>query len=106
MQKFVVRREDLTAAEMKAITGRYDGYHHCPEFWDGYADYQNGRWRCPWSDNSVAGQAWDRGSEAAMRVHWERRRCMYARDCLDTRAMCRGLRAGLKKRKAAAAVAD
>jgi hypothetical protein len=32
----------------------------------------------------VAGQAWDRGTEAAMRLHWERTHCPYARDDLDS----------------------
>ena len=95
----IIRREDLTAAEMKAITERYDGYHHQQEFWTGFVDYQNdcnlpNRW-----PNSDAGEAWDRGTEAAMRVHWDRYSCMYARDCLDTRTMCKGLRAGIEEMK-------
>jgi hypothetical protein len=102
----VVHSRDLTADEFTDISARYWPFDNFDEFWTGFADYQtdcNRRNRWP---NSDAGEAWDRGTEAAMRVHWERYRCMYARDCLDTRAMCRGLRAGLKKRKAAAAVAD
>jgi hypothetical protein len=64
--------DNLTTTEHKAIADRYDGYHHCAEFWIGFHDYQDGR-NCPngWA-NSVAGQAWDRGAEAAMRVLRER----------------------------------
>src|SRR5215469_8681005 len=52
----VIYRDGLTTAERKEIEERYDGYHHCEEFWVGFVDYQNGR-DCPngWSD-SVAGQ--------------------------------------------------
>jgi hypothetical protein len=47
-------------------------YHRFEEFWDGFADYQHDcNRRCPHEENSVAGQAWDRGTEAAMRLHWD-----------------------------------
>jgi hypothetical protein len=101
--KIIIRREDLTAAEMKAITERYDGYHHQQEFWTGFVDYQNdcnlpNRW-----PNSDAGEAWDQGTEAAMRVHWERYSCMYARDDLDSRKMIGGLDSAIEKLRKKAA---
>jgi hypothetical protein len=81
----VLTREDLTAAEAKAIEQRHAPYHRFEEFWDGFASYDCG-WDCPnrWEENSVAGQAWDRGTEAAMRLHWEHTSCPYARDDLDS----------------------
>lgn len=65
--------DGLTTAEHKQIEERYAPYHKFQEFWIGFVDYQQGR-RCPngW-DNSVAGQGWDRGAEAAMRIRSQRR---------------------------------
>jgi hypothetical protein len=92
---------DLTTAERKAIENRHAPYHRFKAFWRGFDDYQSGRYSCPdgWEKSSVAGQAWDRGSEAAMRIHWERHSCMYARDDLDTRKMCRGLDSAIARMK-------
>jgi hypothetical protein len=95
----IVHSKDLTADEFRAISERHWPYDNFEEFWTGFADYQhdcNRRNRWP---NSDAGEAWDRGTEAAMRVHWDRYSCMYARDCLDTRTMCKGLRAGIEEMK-------
>jgi hypothetical protein len=96
----IIYAKDLTAAEHKAMEARYDGYHHCAEFWVGFVDYQHGRYNCPhgWT-NSVAGQAWDRGAEAAMRLHWERYRCEYARDDLDGRKQISGIDAAIEELK-------
>jgi hypothetical protein len=81
----MIQSEDLTAAERKMIEQRHAPYHRFEEFWDGFTSYDCGR-DCPnrWEENSVAGQAWDRGTEAAMRVHWERTSCPYSRDDLDS----------------------
>jgi hypothetical protein len=69
--------DGLTAVELREIEERYAPYHYYQEFWIGFVDIQNGR-HCPngWS-NSVAGQSWDRGAEAASRV---RRQRDYARN--------------------------
>jgi hypothetical protein len=45
----------------------YAPYHTLPAFNDGIADYMEGRYDNP-HDDGVAAQAWDRGSEYAMRV--------------------------------------
>jgi hypothetical protein len=95
----VVHSRDLTADEFKDISKRYWPYDNFEEFWVGFADYQhdcNRRNRWP---NTDVGEAWDRGSEAAMRLHWDRYRCMYALDDLDTRKMCEGLQAAYEEMK-------
>jgi hypothetical protein len=48
----------------------YAPYHKFPEFDQGITDYMEGRYDNPYSDlkQGVAAQAWDRGSEFAMRV--------------------------------------
>jgi len=86
--KQIIYSDQLTTDERKAIERRHAPYHRFEEFWSGFLGYQSGR-DCPngWEENSVAGQAWDRGSEAAMRLHWERWYCPYARDDLDSRKM-------------------
>jgi hypothetical protein len=96
----IIHIEDLTAAERKAIEQRHAPYHRFEEFWDAFTSYDCGR-DCPngWEENSVAGQAWDRGTEAAMRLHWERTSCPYARDDLDSRVQIATLRRLNKKRK-------
>ena len=43
---------------------RYAPYHTFPEFAEGYADYNDCRYR---ELHDVAGQAYDRGAECAMR---------------------------------------
>ena len=99
----IIHRADLTADEFRAISERHWPYDNFAEFWTGFADYQcdcNRRNRWP---NSDAGAAWDRGTEAAMRIHWERHRCGYARDDLDSRKMCAGLDSAIKKLRAKAA---
>jgi hypothetical protein len=84
----IVYREDLTAAELRAMGERYAPYDNFAAFWTGFIDYQAEIDRkCPHDSNSVAGQAWDRGTEAAMRIHWERHSDPYARDDLDSRVM-------------------
>jgi hypothetical protein len=105
----IVHNKDLTADEFKAISKRYWPYDNFEEFWVGFADYQHDcNRRCPHEENSAAGEAWDWGTEAAMRVHWDRYSCMYARDDLDTRKMCETLERLNEERqaKAAAAVAN
>ena len=83
--KVIVYRADLTAAERKAMSERHAPYDRFEAFWTGFIDYQTDIDRkCPNDPNTVFGQAWDRGTEAAMRVRWERYRCEYARDDLDT----------------------
>jgi hypothetical protein len=64
--------DGLTAVELREIEERYAPYHHYQEFWIGFVDWQNGR-GCPrgWED-SVAGQSWNRGAEAASRVRRSR----------------------------------
>jgi hypothetical protein len=48
----------------------YAPYHTFPEFDQGITDYMEGRYDNPYSDpkQGVAAQAWDPGSEYAMRV--------------------------------------
>jgi hypothetical protein len=62
----IIHSDMLSPAEHKMIEGDYAPHHHYAEFWVGFIDYQHRR-QCPrgW-ENSVAGQAWDRGAEAAM----------------------------------------
>jgi hypothetical protein len=95
----IIHSGDLTAAEWQAIAERYDGWHTVAEFWIGFNDCQHGRYKCPddWAD--IARQVWDLGIEAAMRIRWERYRCEYARDDLDSRTMIRTLDAMIEERK-------
>jgi hypothetical protein len=46
----------------------YRPYNVMPEFTQGIEDYTNGRHENPHGTTNVAAQAWDRGSEYAMRV--------------------------------------
>ena len=48
----------------------YAPYHTFPAFDQGIDDYMSGRFENPYRDpkQGVAAQAWDRGSEYAMRV--------------------------------------
>jgi hypothetical protein len=49
----------------------YRPYHTLPGFDQGIDDYMSGRFRNPYGGNprqGLAAQAWDRGSEYAMRV--------------------------------------
>jgi hypothetical protein len=48
----------------------YRPYHQLPAFDEGITDYMEGRYRNPYDSpfDGVAAQAWDRGSEYAMRV--------------------------------------
>jgi len=103
--KAIIRREDLTATECKAITDRYAPYHRFEEFWTGYYAYQNetGRYRCPygWS-HSVPSRAWHYGHDAAMHVRWERKipaRDEYERDDRDTEKLREGFRAAREEMK-------
>jgi len=96
----VVHSKDLTADEFTDISKTHWPYVNFEEFWVGFADYQHDcNRRCPHEENSVAGQAWDRGTEAALRIHWDRYRCMYARDVLDSRKMHSGLQAAIEEMK-------
>lgn len=55
---------ELTAEEIE----RYAPYHTYPEFQLGFDEYGSGLWhgnRC--DENTVGGQAYDRGAECAMR---------------------------------------
>jgi hypothetical protein len=45
----------------------YAPYHTFPEFWEGVEGYASFA-RCPYSEDSVAAQAWDRGQEYMMRM--------------------------------------
>jgi hypothetical protein len=74
---------------MEAIAERYDGWPTVAEFWIGFDDYQHGRYKCldDWAD--IAKAVWDRCTEAAMRMRWERYRCEYARDDLDSQRWTR-----------------
>ena len=96
----VVHSKDLTADEFTDISKTHWPYDNFEEFWVGFADYQHDcNRRCPHEENSVAGQAWDRGTEAALRIHWDRYRCMYARDVSDSRKMHSGLQAAIEEMK-------
>lgn len=53
----------MTLAE---LCERYVPYDTMPEFKVGFIDYQIGKYTNPYGD-TVAGQAWDRGAEAAMK---------------------------------------
>ena len=99
-ERMIIHSKDLTADEFTDISARYGPYDNCEEFWAGFAGYQQNRC-CPkdWAEDSIAGEAWSRGSEAAARCHWERYRCPYARDVLDTFKMCRGLEAAIERMK-------
>jgi hypothetical protein len=93
----VINRDQLTAAEFVDISARHWPFDTFPEFWTGFDDYQhdcNRRNRWP---NTDAGEAWDRGTEAAARIHWSRWHCMYARDVLDSRKMHGGLQAAIER---------
>jgi hypothetical protein len=46
----------------------YAPYHVLPAFDEGIDDYMSGRFENPHGTTSVAAQAYDRGSEFAMRV--------------------------------------
>ena len=48
----------------------YAPYNACPEFSEGIDDYMNSKYANPYTDprDGVKAQAWDRGSEYAMRV--------------------------------------
>jgi hypothetical protein len=63
----MIYSHQLTLAENRAIAERYAPYHRYAEFWIGFIDYQHHRTRNPYGD-SVGGQSWDRGAEAAMQV--------------------------------------
>jgi hypothetical protein len=56
------------SAEIEPKAEDYAPYHLYREFNEGYADYLYGSSTCPYNGNSVAGQAWDRGMEYAMRL--------------------------------------
>jgi hypothetical protein len=56
---------------MSELLAEYAPYNAMQAFHDGWKDYEHGHYHCPFSANSVEGQAWDRGMEAAMR--WSRR---------------------------------
>jgi len=92
---------ELTISERRAIEQRHAPYHRFAEFWDGFASYDCGR-DCPnrWEENSVVGQAWGRGFEAGMRLHWERTRCPYARGDLDSLVQIATLKRVAAKRRA------
>ena len=68
----IIHSADLTTTEMKVIEEHSDGYHHRAEFWVGFNDQNDCNCRNRWS-NSVAGEAWYRGMEAAMRVRLGRK---------------------------------
>jgi hypothetical protein len=96
----IIRREDLTAAEMKAITDRYAPYHRFEWFWDGYYAYrgETGRYCCPHDYHSVPGRAWHHGANAALHVRMERKlpaRDMYEQDDRDGEKMHEGLQAAI-----------
>ena len=92
--------KDLTGDELTDINKRYGPYDVLPEFWHGFRGYQeNGRCPDEWAEDGVAARAWDLGTEAAMRLHWDRYRCMYARDDLDSRKMHRGMQAAIEEMK-------
>jgi hypothetical protein len=98
--RVIYRRDHLTAAEMKAIRERHAPYHNFRAFWVGFTDYQyDCNRKCPYDPDSVMAEAWDRGTEAAMRIHWERHSCMYARDDLDSRVQIATLRRLNERRK-------
>jgi hypothetical protein len=61
--------EELSEAERE----RYGGYWHLAWFRIGFEDYQNCT-HTPHNENSVDGQAYDRGAELAMRrgMEWLR----------------------------------
>jgi hypothetical protein len=53
----------------KLIVEEYGAYSKLEAFWQGYGDYVAGRLgREPYPADSVDGQAYDRGLEAAMRT--------------------------------------
>ena len=100
----VIYRDQLTTDQRTEIEERHAPYHRFEEFWDGYYAYQadTGRYRCPWSRVSVAGQAWHHGHDAAMRLRWERKlpaRDEYESDDRDSIKMHRGLRAAIEEMK-------
>ena len=53
--------------QLPLIAADYAPYDKFPEFAEGYAAYLAGRVHNP-HGSSVAGQAWDRGAECAMRA--------------------------------------
>jgi hypothetical protein len=99
----IIRREDLTAAEIKTLEQRYAPYHRFKAFWTGYRAYQGeaGRYRCPyggWRD--VFSQAWHRGANAALHVRWERKmpaRDEYEQDDRDSEKQIEGFKWGIEE---------
>jgi hypothetical protein len=97
----VITSDGLTTAERKTLEQHSDGYHDDAEFWLGFADYQNNpdsssRW-----GKGLAGEAWDRGYEAAMRVVIRRKPVldMYDRDDLESLLQIATLRGVAEKRR-------
>jgi hypothetical protein len=60
---------------MSELLAEYKPYSTMQAFHDGWNDYEQGEMRCPYKPDSVEGQAWDRGHEAAMR--WSRLRVVF-----------------------------
>lgn len=60
---YLIGHDKLTAEEIE----RYRPYHEMTAFELGYWSYGKCDVSCPFSADSVDGQAWDRGAECAMR---------------------------------------
>jgi hypothetical protein len=99
-------KQKWIAPQLSGISSPCSATYHAPydrfqAFWTSFIDYQrdcNSPNR--WSEGSVFGQAWHRGAEAAMRLHWERYSCPYARDDLDSLKQCATLDRLIEERKA------
>jgi hypothetical protein len=50
------------------LKAQYAPYSDMHAFMIGTLAYAKGNWRCPYGEDSVEGQAWDRGLEYAMRL--------------------------------------
>ena len=65
-ERFKANQAKRNAERKRPMPADYAPYHTFPEFDQGIDDYMSGRFDNPY--DGVAAQAWDRGSEYAMRV--------------------------------------
>jgi hypothetical protein len=69
--RFKTRQAQRKAQRQRPTPEDYRPYHTLPAFNEGVDDYMAGRFDNPYDGNprqGLAAQAWDRGSEYAMRV--------------------------------------
>jgi hypothetical protein len=73
-----MERHSMDVMISTVIIKEYEPYSRMKAFWHGYQDYVQGRLgREPYPQDSVEGQAYDRGLEAAMRTERKAREAGY-----------------------------